>query len=533
MSHRMSPRALKRIASGVALAVAGAMLLTCTPKPKPEPRPPRPEPRPDVRSGSSPDVRAKPRPRPPARPRPVVAWRAQAPKPGPAPAIVTPKVESRKLRNGLTVLLVRRPALPLVAMRMVIRAGSFEDPGDKPGVAYMTADMLNEGVRGANAMKLANRAGQIGATLSTNAGEDSSYLSVAVLKRHLRPALRLLADATLRPTFPKAELARRQAANSNVVARVLMYPTYVGSIVFARTLYGEAHPYGRLDMGRPKQIKAIGRDDLVKYYRMYYRPDNAALVVVGDVTWKTLMPRVKRAFGRWKKSGKRKVYRYTAKPSSGRLFAVNRRRSPQSVLRIGEIGPARSHADMVKLLVMNTILGGSFSSRINMNLREKHGFTYGAYSSFSFNRRPSPFGVRTSVKTAATAPAIREILAELRAMAGGKVTAAELDLAKSYLSVSVSGWFVTNGGVAGAVSRLFLHQLPLDFWSKFPARVKAVSANDVAAVAKRHLHPDKMKIVVVGDLDARVPVKLGKPQMTTLGAQLKKLGLGKIKIVTP
>lgn len=515
--------------------LAAGLLMTCTPKPEPGPRPPRREPaRPDARRGTRLQPRPVARRTPPKpRPRPVVGWRAQPPKPGPAPAIVTPKVESRKLKNGLTVLLVRRSALPLVAMRLVIRAGSFEDPPGKPGVAYMTADMLNEGVRGSDALRLANRAGQIGASLGTGAGEDSSQLSIAVLSRHLRPALGLLADVALRPTFPTAELARRKQATSNIVARVLMYPTYVGGIVFSRVLFGDKHPYGRLDMGRPANIKAITRADLLAYYRMYYRPKNAALVVVGNVSWRTLLPRVKRAFGRWKVKGTQRVMSYTANTQAGRLFVVNRPRSPQSVLRIGELGPARSHKDMVRLMVMNTILGGSFSSRINMSLREKHGFTYGAYSAFSFSRRPGSFGVRTSVKTAATAPAIREILRELRAMTGAKVTPAELDLAKSYLSVSVSGWFVTNGGVARAVSRLFLHQLPMDFWSKFPTRVKAVTRADVATVAKRHLHPDKVKIVIVGDLGARVVVKKGSPETTTVGAMLRKLGLGAPKRVKP
>jgi zinc protease len=531
----MTLRHAARVVPMVAVTLALGLVTTCTPKPVPEPRPPRPE----ARSGASPRANTRRAPgrrvvKPSVpRPRPVVAWRAQPPAPGPAPAIVTPTVESRKLKNGLTVLLVRRPALPLTALRLVIRAGSYEDPVEKPGVAFMTADMLNEGVRGADALKLANRAGQIGATLHTHAGEDSSHLSIAVLSRHLRPALSLLADATLRPTFPQAELARRQGANSNIVARVLMYPSYVASIVFSRVLFGDKHPYGRLDMGRPAQIKAITRANLLAFYRMHYRPENAALVVVGNVTWRTLLPRVKRAFGRWKVTGSRTIHKYTAAPRAGRLFVVNRPGSAQSVVRMGEVGPARSHKDRVRLLVMNTILGGSFSSRINMSLREKHGFTYGAYSSFSFSRRPGSFTVRTSVKTAATAPALRELLGELRAMAGGKVTARELDLAKSYLSVSVSGWFVTNGGVAGAVSRLFVHQLPMDFYAKFPARVRGVTRADVARVAKRHLHPDKMKIVIVGDLAQRVPVKKGSKETATVGQMLRNLGLGAPKLLKP
>jgi len=525
----MTRRRILMIPSVLALG----LLLTCTPKPEPAPRTARREPSREVRPEARPERPVVKRVPPRARPRPVVAWRAQPPKPGPAPGIVTPRVESRTLKNGLTVLLVRRSALPLVALRLVVRAGSYEDPRGKPGVAYMTADMLNEGVRGSDALRLANRAGQIGATLGTGASEDSSQLSIAVLSRHLRPALGLLADVALRPTFPQAELVRRKQAAINIVARVLMYPTYVGGIIFSRVLFGEKHPYGRLDMGRPAHIEAITRADLLAYYRLYYRPENAALVVVGDLSWRTLLPQVKRAFGRWKVKGKPKVFHYTAQTRTERLFVVDRPGSSQSVLRIGELGPARSHKDMVRLMVMNTILGGSFSSRINMSLREKHGFTYGAYSSFSFPRRPGSFGVRTSVKTAATAPAIREILRELRAMAGGKVTPEELDLAKSYLSVSVSGWFVTNGGVARAVSRLFVHQLPMDFWSKFPARVRAVGSGDVAAVAKRHLHPGKVKIIIVGDLSARVPVKKGSRETVTVGDQLRNLGLGAPKRVKP
>jgi len=210
----------------------------------------------------------------------------------------------------------------------------------------------------------------------------------------------------------------------------------------------------------------------------------------------------------------------TAQQTAGRLFVVNRPRSTQSVIRVGEVGPSRRHPDMVRLLVMNTILGGSFSSRINMNLREKHGYTYGAYSHFSFNRRRSPFQASTSVKTTVTGAAVREVLRELRRMAGGKVSAAELRLAKQFLSVSVSGWFVTNEGVSRAVSRLFLHGLPLDFWTRFPTRVKAVTGADVADVAKRHLHPGKMKVVVVGDL-------------SSIGESLKGLGLGAPVLLKP
>ncbi|MFH2007271.1 MAG: insulinase family protein [bacterium] len=497
--------------------------LQCTPKPEPtRPRrttadqPARPRAaRPTAPRRIAPRRVAARRP----APRPVVAWRAHPPLPGPAPAIVTPKVESRKLKNGLTVLLVKRPTLPLVAFRLVIRAGSHEDR-EKVGVASMTADMLNEGVKGSSALQLSERAGQLGTTLSTQADEDGTHLSIVVLKRHARAALQLLTGAALRPTFPKAELTRRQLATVNHVRRLLFHPNAVASLVFQRVLFGRGHPYGRLDTGRPKDIQALTRADLVGFHRSHYRPDNAALVVVGDVSWDRVLPWVRRAFGGWRASGKPAAVSVAPQQTAGRLFLVNRPQSAQSVIRVGEIGPSRRHPDMVRLLVMNTILGGSFSSRINMNLREKHGYTYGAYSYFSLNRRPSPFQVVTSVKTAVTGPALREILRELKSMAGGKVSAAELQLAKQYLSVSVSGWFITNEGVSRAVSRLFLNELPLDFWTRFPTRVRGVTGADVAAVARRHLHPAKVKVVVVGDV-------------TALGDSLQGLGLGQPTLLKP
>ncbi len=436
----------------------------------------------------------------PARPRPLVPWRAHPPKPGPTPPIVTPTVEAHQLKNGLRVLLVRRPALPLVSLRLVLRVGGYDDPAGKPGVASLTADLLNDGVRGLSALALSERAGRIGTQLSTWADEDGTYLTLNVLRRHLAAAVGLLSRATLFPTFPQAELVRRQNQTVNYVKRLLNYPGAVASLALRRVLYGRAHPYGRLDSGRPAQIRAITRADVQAFYRAHYRPDQAALVVVGDVTWKAVAPLLRRRFGRWRSRGQPAASPApVARSRSGRLYYIPFPGAPQTAIRIGEKGPARKDPDMVPLLVMNTILGGSFVSRINLNLRERHGWTYGAHSGFAFNRRPSPFSVRTAVKASATVPAVREILKEVRRMAGGKVSPAEMRLARQTLSVSVSGWFVTNRGVASAVGRLFLHGQPLDFYGQLPAKVRAVTAADVSRVAHKHLHPDRLRVVLVGD----------------------------------
>jgi zinc protease len=429
-------------------------------------------------------------------------------------------VRSFTLPNGLVVYLVERPALPLVAVRLVFRVGSYEDPSERPGLARITAELLTEGVKGQTAMQLAERVGRIGATLGSGADEDGSAVTLAALRPHLPEALQIVSAVARTPAFPDAEITRVKRQTLDLLARVHQEPDEMAALVLRGALLGPAHPYGRHEAGTPAALAAITREEIVRFHARHYTPRNAALVLVGQITEAEARRLVTPVFRSWTGEVVAAAPEQAARPAAGRLLLVDRAGAEQSQLVVGQVGPARGSPDMVPLLVMNTILGGSFGSRINLNLRERHGYTYGASSGFAFARRPGPFVVSTAVKTSVTAAALKEILAELALMARGTVTDAELTDARQFLSTAVSGWFVTNEAVAGAVSRLFLNELPVDFWTTFPGKVRAVTAADVAWVARTHLQPGVMKVVVVGDAKA-------------LGESLEPLGLGAPTKVQP
>jgi zinc protease len=252
-------------------------------------------------------------------------------------------------------------------------------------------------------------------------------------------------------------------------------------------------------LGTTSSLKAIGRDDIEAFWKAGYRPGNAALVVAGDVTSDQLRALAEKHFGQWEGAGTKGTAPQGQQVTTGRTLIVDRGAAPQTALRVGMVGLPRDTPDYVPLQIMNNALGGLFSSRINMNLREKNGYTYGANSSFAFRRGPGPFQVSTSVRTDVTAPALREIFSEIGKMRDTQISAAELALARDSESRSLPGLFETTGATAGAGAGLFVYDLPLDYYSKLPAQLDAVTVQDVQRVARQYLLPEKMITVAVGD----------------------------------
>jgi zinc protease len=444
-------------------------------------------------------------------------WRRDAPKPGPASALHLPVPEKFKLSNGLTVLYSYRPGLPLVAANLVVRAGSGVNPVDRPGLASMTARMLQQGTTTRTALQIADRAADLGATLNSGAGTDTTGMSTRSLSRNFPDALELLADVALHPMFPQSEIERVRSERLTSIVQEKDDPFTLAFRVLAAALYGPRHTYGYPDSGTTESIKAISRDDLEHFWKQNYFPDDAALVVTGNIKLAALKPLLEKQFGAWKPGRPAPTAMGSPETTDAKLIFVDRPGAPQTTLACFSMGLARSTPDFAAVEVMNADLGGLFSSRINMNLREAHGYTYGAFSFFAYHRAPGPFIAGGDVRTDATAPATTEVFNELKRMRDTQMTPAELILSKDSIARSLPGRFERGTEAAASFAELFTFDLPLDYYSTLPDRINAVTVEQAQSVAQKYILPDKMIVIAVGD-------------RAKIEEDVKKLNLGKVEI---
>ena len=446
-----------------------------------------------------------------------VAWRKDPPKAGPASALHLPVPEQFKLENGLTVFYNERPGLPVVTAALVLRAGSGANPIDRPGLAGMTARMLQQGTATRSATQIADRAADLGATLNSRASTDSSLIATHSLSRSFPDALELLADVALHPSFPKAEIERVRSERLAALVQEKDDPFSVAFRVAAAALYGAHHTYGYPESGTAESVKAISHDDLLHFWQQNYSPNDAALIVSGNIKLATLKPLLEKAFGEWKAGKASAPSVGTAESTEARLILVDRPGAPQSTLLCFSTGVARSTPDYAAIEVMNTELGGLFSSRINMNLREQHGYTYGAGSFFGYHRAAGMFGSYAGVRTDVTAPATSELFKELRRMRDTPMNADEMSLAKDSNTRSLPGRFERGTDAAATFAELFTYDLPLDYYSKLPQSLNAVTAEQAQGAAQKYIVPEKMIVLAVGDR--------GK-----IEEEMKKLNLGRMEI---
>jgi zinc protease len=447
-------------------------------------------------------------------------WRI-APKPAAASKLTLPTPKEFKLENGLSVLLVEQHDLPVFAANLVVLSGSEANPADKPGLASFTADMLDEGTGRRSTLQFADEVEAIGAMLKTNSTADDSTIAVRALKKNADAAFDLMADAALHPAFDPKELERVRKQRITAILQERDDPNQVSRIVFYRAVYGDKHPYGFMELGTEGAAKQITRDDLVKFWSAGYVPQDSALVIAGDLTQAEARALAEKYFGAWKGQAHRTEVPAPQAPELRRIVIVDKPGAPQTRLRIGEVGVARSTPDYAALEVMNAMLGGLFSSRINMNLREKHGYTYGAGSAFLYRRGPGPFfaglgGVRTDV----TAPSVKEIFNELERMRTTDLTRQELVMSKDSISRSLVGLFESTPSAAASVGDLFVYNLPLNYYTDLPSTIDRVTTQDVRRVAEKYLKLDSMVIVAVGDRAKIEPelnhLKLGQVELRDL-----------------
>ena len=429
--------------------------------------------------------------------------RSKPPALGPAPALNIPPIQKRALSNGLPVWFVESHEVPLVQVNLVLLAGASDDPVGKFGVASLTAAMLDEGAGSRSALQIADDIEFLGATLSTTSSFDASAVRLNVPVKRLDAALPVMADVALRPTFPQAELDRLRQERLTTLVQAKDDAAQVAPIAFARLVFGTTHRYGTNQMGTESTLKAFTPADLRAYHTAMYQPAHATLVVAGDVKPDAVMPLLEKHFGAWRgaQGTQRAPLPQATQLTQPQVFIVDMPGAEQSQVRIGWVGVARSTPDYFTLQVLNTILGGSFTSRLNQNLREKNQFTYGASSRFDMRLSAGPFFAGAGIQTDKTAEALREFFNELNAIAK-PISADELAKAKNYVALSFPSEFETSEDLATHIEEQIVYKLPDDYFSRYVANIQAVTAAAVQKAAATYIQPGRFAIVIAGDRKA-------------------------------
>lgn len=453
--------------------------------------------------------------------------RTQIPRPGPAPELRLPDIQKRALSNGLPVWLVEQHEVPVVQVSLVVAGGGNADPAGKPGLASMTAAMLDEGANGRSALEIADAVDYLGASLATTGSFDASAVRLWVPVARLADALPVMAAVATRPTFPPAELERLRKERLTAMLQARDDPAQIAGLSFPRLVFGE-HRYGTSLQGTPASVGAFTPEDLRAFYAGHYRPDRSTLIVVGDVKPDEALRLLESAFGGWKPEGTAAaplpVPTDATAAKTRQVYIVDKPGAPQSQIVIGGVGVPRSTPDYFPLQVLNTLLGGSFSSRLNQNLREEHGYTYGAGSAFDMRLAAGPFLARAGVQTEVTAAALTEFFKELNGVLE-PIPADELARAKNYVALGFPGEFETTGDIAARLEEAVVYRLPEEYFSSYVDRIQAVTAADVRRVAQRYVTPGRFTVVVVGDrktIEAPVrALKLGPVTVMSVEEALK------------
>lgn len=424
-----------------------------------------------------------------------------APLPKPTPKLVLPEIERNFLTNGLEVLSVRRSRLPIVSLNLIFKTGGAANPLEKFGLSSMTASLLNQGTITRSAIEISNELLKIGAQLGVGAGWDSTSVSLLTVTKNFERALKILADVTLNPTFPVNEF---EIYRKRLLAALLQQkdqPNAIANIAFNRILYGEQHPYGNQLTGDEKTLATLEQIHLQEFYNFFYRPNNAVLIAVGDITFKELLPQLENAFSWWQPSAipATDLPEIRARERQT-IYLIDKPNAAQSIINIGQTGVPRRSPDYFALQLVNSILGGQFTSRVNMNLREDKGYTYGARTSFEWRRGAAPFIASTSVQTVVTKEAVTEFLRELTEIGSTRpIAQSELDYSQQSLVRRFPSAFETVGQIAGQLANLVIHDLPDSYFNDYIRNIFAVSLENVNRAAQKHLEAEKMMIVVVGD----------------------------------
>lgn len=418
---------------------------------------------------------------------------------GPPPKVSLPPVITRELPNGLKLMIVEQHELPLADFVLVVGGGGTMDPASKDGVANLTASMLTEGTTSRNSLQIADQIAYLGVGLSASSNWDASTVSLHTPISQLDSALALFSDVVLHPAFSADDFERVRKNRLTSLVQLKDRPTAIADQAYAAILYGSGHPYGHNLIGTEASVMSMTPADLQAFYRSNFVPNNATLIIVGDVSAADIEKRISSKLGSWQR-GAVTTPTFGDAPKSGvtTVYLIDKPGAAQSSFRIGSIGVPRSTRDYFALNVMNTILGGSFTSRLNQNLRETHGYTYGARSRFDMRQSAGPFTASAEVVAAKTDSGLVEFMKELNAIRD-TVPSSELNKAKRYLQLGMPGDFETTQQIANQLVPVVLYNLPVSYYNSYVSNIESVTQADVQRVARQYINPGSLAIVIVGD----------------------------------
>jgi zinc protease len=458
------------------------------------------------------------------------ADRSKLPAVGNAVPLKLPPLQRATLSDGLKVVLAERHEVPVVQLSLIVDAGHAADSLSGPGMSNLAGTsnlalaMISNGTKTRNALQISARSEQLGAELGAGSTLDTSVISLNAITSELPDSLELFSDVLLNPTFPEAELVRLKAQSIAAIQQAKSQPRGIASRLFPSLIYGQGHAYSNpfSGIGTEETVKSMTVDELRAFYRSWVRPDNATLLIVGDTTLKQIEPLLEQRLAGWKAPAEplpTKQLASVALPAKPRIFLVNRTGAEQSLLFAVHVAPPRSDPDNIAFETVNTVLGGSFISRLNMNLRQDKHWSYGAGTSLIDAKGQRPFVVSAMVQTDKTAESMQETLKELRGLTGAhQASEAEIRAAKDTLVLTLPGSNETSREVASSYADILTFGLPDTYLNDYVDKVDALNATDLQAAAGKLIHPDALTWVVVGDVAA-------------IEAPIRKLGLGEVKVL--
>jgi len=427
--------------------------------------------------------------------------RTKVPAPGATPVLRVPTWTKTQLSNGATLIVSERHNLPLVSFTITFVGGANQfEPAAKRGVAAMTAAMLTEGTKTRTGDQLSDALQLLGTNINAGIGGEDGSIGFVSTTRNFDATLAILADMMLNSTFPAEALERLRARTLVNLTQARDQPAVVGSQVFAKILYGGAHPYGQRTT--ETSVKSITRDDVVTFQKAFYQPGRAIITVVGDVTPMKVKASIEKGLAAWTKAGEKPSFDYPKLPQlqPARIYLVDKPGAAQSVVNIGLPGPSRNTPDYFALQVLNTILGGQFQSRLNANIREQKGYSYGVNSGFGYGKGPGAFRAGGAIFIDKTDAALIEFMKELKGIVGEKpITDEEIKTAKESLVQRLPQGFASTVGISNAITSLAVQGLPEDYYQTYAKKVSAVTKEDLLRVARRYIDLNHLAIVIVGD----------------------------------
>lgn len=443
------------------------------------------------------------------------------PAPGPPRPYSFPAFTRSELPSGLSLLVAPVRRLPICALSIVVDAGAELDPAGEEGRALLTARALAEGTAEFPGIAFTEKLEGIGAALEAGADWDGTHLSLSVLAERLPEALELLAAVVRTPAFPDEEVARLREERLAEIAQIRSEPRGLASEIFSRVVYTADSRYSQPLGGDERSVQKLLRDSVVAHHAAFYSPRRTTVIVTGDVSADEARLLVERTFRDWTGGAAAAAPRHgREREEPSRLTIVNRDGAPQSELRVGHASVPRAHPDYFPLVLLNAVLGGLFSSRINLNLREEHAYTYGAHSGFDWRRGSGPFLIHTAVESGVTGGAITEILREIGRIREAPVTESELSLAVDYLSGVFPVRFETSMAIAAALAQMVTYDLPPDYYDSYRSSIAAVTADDILRAARTHLDPERIVVVALGEAASIRP-------------QMEELNIGAVRELSP